>query len=191
MVSSVQEPALSAPVSGGYPGAPMLTAPLPAGTGQLAYEPGYEGPPRYLGAPRAGTGPMPRATTGPFPRPDTGPMPRATTGSQPRLPTGPFPRPGTGPMPRAATGPMAAMGDTPSWPSSGHPSGPMPRAATGPFPSARGRWAGAPSWPTSGHPRPMPRAAGPSRPRRPRSAVVASFARYRADAAGRRSQAAR
>ena len=61
MVSSVQEPALSAPASGGYPGAPMLTAPLPAGTGQLAYEPGYEGPPRYLGAPRGGTGPMPRA----------------------------------------------------------------------------------------------------------------------------------
>ena len=54
MVSSVQEPVLSAPVSGGYPGAPMLTAPLPAGTGELAYEPGYEGPPRYLGAPRAG-----------------------------------------------------------------------------------------------------------------------------------------
>ena len=165
MVSSVQEPALSAPVSGGYPGAPMLTAPLPAGTGELAYEPGYEGPPRYLGAPRrADSGPMPRTATGPMPRAGTGPMPRTATGSQPRLPTGPFPRPGTGPMPRAATGPMAAMGDTPSWPSSGHPSGPMPRAATGPFPSAStGPMAaagGTPSWPSAGHPSgPMPRAA--------------------------------
>ena len=55
MVSSVQESVQSASASGGYPGAPMLTAPVPAGTGQLAYEPGYEGPPRYLGAPRAGT----------------------------------------------------------------------------------------------------------------------------------------
>src|SRR5580698_1536533 len=103
MVSSVQEPALSAPASGGYPGAPMLTAPLPAGTGQLAYEPGYEGPPRYLGAPRAGTGPFPRPGTGPMPRAATGPMPRAATGPF-RPDTGPFPRPDTGPMPRAATG---------------------------------------------------------------------------------------
>ena len=118
MVSSVQEPVLSAPVSGGYPGAPMLTAPLPAGTGQLAYEPGYEGPPRYLGAPRAGRQRPDAArrdrpdaacrAPARCPRAGTGPMPRAATGSQPRLPTGPFPRPGTGPMPRAATGPMAA-----------------------------------------------------------------------------------
>jgi hypothetical protein len=148
MISSVQEPALSASSSGGYPGAPMLAAPVPAGTGEVAYEPGYEGPPRYLGAPRGGTGPMPRATTG----------------SQPRVPTGSFPRAGTGPMPRAATGPMAAMGDTPSWPSSGHPSGPMPRAATGPFPSTStgpmAAMGGTPSWPSSGHPSgPMPRAA--------------------------------
>ena len=162
MVSSVQEPALSA--SGGYPAQPMLPAPLPAGTGQIAYEPGYEGPPRYLGAPRAATGPFPSAGTGPMPRAGTGPIPRAATGSQPRLPTGPFPRPGTGPMPRAATGPMAAMGDTPSWPSFGHPSGPMPRAATGPFPStSTGPMAAmgdTPSWPSSGHPSgPMPRAA--------------------------------
>jgi len=167
MVSSVQESVMSAPVSGAYPGAPMLTAPLPAGTGELAYEPGYEGPPRYLGAPRrADSGPMPRAGTGPMPRAGTGPMPRAATGSQPRLPTGPFPRPGTGPMPRAATGPMAAMGGTPSWPSAGHPSGPMPRAATGPFPSASAGPAGGPrSWPSfrpvTG---PMPQAAGPQPP---------------------------
>ena len=178
MVSSVQESVLSAPASGAYPGAPMLTAPLPAGTGELAYEPGYEGPPRYLGAPRAGTGPMPRASTGrsrvetgPMPRAGTGPMPRATTGSQPRRRPGrsrvrgparcrgprpvrwrpwairrrgrrPVIRPGRCRAPRPArfrgpTGPMAAMGDTPSWPSSGHPSGPMPRAETGPFRARR------------------------------------------------------
>ena len=50
------------------------------------YEPGYEGPPRYLGAPRSGT---------------TGPQPRLATGPQPRLATGPQPRAATGPMPRA------------------------------------------------------------------------------------------
>ena len=190
MISSVQEPALSASGSGGYPGQPMLTAPLPAGTGQLAYEPGYEGPPRYLGAPRAATGPFPSAGTGPMPRAGTGPMPRAATGSQPRLPTGsqprlptgpfprsgtgPMPRAGTGPMPRAGTGPMAAMGDTPSWPTSAHPSGPMPRAATGPFPAAPGGPGGPQLWPSfrpaTG---PMPRADGPMPPagggRRPAS----------------------
>src|SRR6185437_3062292 len=59
--SSGAQPVLSAPLS-----APVLTA-LPAGGGasdaaQPSYEPGYEGPPRYLGAPRATeTGPMPRA----------------------------------------------------------------------------------------------------------------------------------
>src|ERR1700722_15557525 len=151
MISSVQESVQSGPLSGGYPGTPMLTAPVPAGTGELAYEPGYEGPPRYLGAPRAA---------------DSGPMPRATTGSQPRLPTGPFPRAGTGPMPRAATGPMAAAGGTPSWPTPGHPSGPVARAAAGPFPSAPVGPAGGPqSWasfrPVSGA---IPRADPPPPP---------------------------
>jgi hypothetical protein len=148
MVSSVQEPALSGPPAG-YSGSPLLTAPLPVGTGELSYEPGYEGPPRYLGAPRAA---------------NSGPMPRAATGPMPRVPTGPFPRPGTGPMPRATTGPMAAAGGTPSWPGADHPSGPMPRAATGPFPRAStGPMAaagGTPSWPGADHPSgPMPRAA--------------------------------
>ena len=76
---------LSAPV-----GAPVLTA-LPADSGraepgQPYYEPGYEGPPRYLGAPRT-TGPMP-SVTGPA-RPATGPQPRAATGSFPVADTGP------------------------------------------------------------------------------------------------------
>ena len=72
--STGAQPMLSAPVS-----ATVLTA-LPAGgpmaeQGQPYYEPGYEGPPRYLGAPRSeGTGPMPRAT-GPMPRTDDRPDP--------------------------------------------------------------------------------------------------------------------
>ena len=55
------------------------------------YEPGYEGPPRYLGAPRSGnTGPQPRLATGPQPRLATGPQPRAATGPMPRA-TGSYP----------------------------------------------------------------------------------------------------
>jgi hypothetical protein len=158
MVSSVQEPALSAPVSGGYATGPMLTAPLPAGTGQTYYEPGYEGPARYLGAPRnPGSGPMPRVGSGPMPRAASGPMPRAATGPIPRTGTGPIPA-GTGPMPRAWTGPMPVPGSDqrPSagsgpWPQSGDWSGPMPRAASGPMPRAG-----------SG---PMPRAATGPQPR--------------------------
>ena len=131
------QPVMSAPLS-----APVLTAlppgPAAANQGQPFYEPGYEGPPRYLGAPRradsgpmprAGTGPMPRAATGPIPRAGTGPLPRAATGPMPRAATGPMQMTGmpSGPMPRAATGPMQMTG---------MPSGPMPRAATGPMPRA-------------------------------------------------------
>jgi DMSO/TMAO reductase YedYZ heme-binding membrane subunit len=171
--STGAQPMLSAPVS-----ATVLTA-LPAGgpmaeQGQPYYEPGYEGPPRYLGAPRSeGTGPMPRVT-GPMPRAATGSMPRAATGSMPRVTgpvrpagppsvsgpmpraaTGPMPRPATGPMPRPATGPLprAATGSFPaaparpqSWPGTG----PLPRAATGPMPQADGGWG------TGPHPRPAP-----------------------------------
>ena len=78
------------------------------------YEPGYEGPPRYLGAPRSGT---------------TGPQPRLATGPQPRLATGPQPRAATGPMPRA----------TGSYPAASHPAG---RCRT-PAGSYRGRGAAA------------------------------------------------
>jgi hypothetical protein len=142
-------------VSGGQPvlSAPVLTAlpaASPAGTGRAYYEPGYEGPPRYLGAPRAtGTGPMPRAGTGSMPRVPTGPMPRANTGQlqpyasgpMPRVPTGPMPVANTGqlppyasgPMPRVPTGPMpvANTGQLPPY-----ASGPMPRVPTGPMPVA-------------------------------------------------------
>jgi DMSO/TMAO reductase YedYZ heme-binding membrane subunit len=164
------QPVVSAPLS-----APVLTA-LPAGGGvsdatQPYYEPGYEGPPRYLGAPRAtetgpmpgaASGPMPRAT-GPIPRNATGPMPRATgpighaTGAMPRatgpMPTatgpvpsspisGPIPRVNSGPMPRASSGPVPRAA-----------TGPMPRGGTGPYPTNSAR---PQSWVETG---PMPRAA--------------------------------
>jgi hypothetical protein len=135
------QPVMSAPLS-----APVLTA-LPAGAdtvdhGQPFYEPGYEGPPRYLGAPRAtDSGPMPRAGTGPIPRAGTGPMPRAGTGPIPRAGTGPLPRAATGPMPMTGTGPFPLAGAGQLPPASSGPmrragSGPMPRAASGPMPRA-------------------------------------------------------
>jgi DMSO/TMAO reductase YedYZ heme-binding membrane subunit len=113
------------------PALASLPAP-PAETRQPLYEPGYIGPPRYAGAPRADTGPMPRAATGPMPRVDSGPTPRL--GSGPRPGTGPMPRTGTGPMPRAGTGPMPRMG---TGPMPRVDSGPMPRLGTGPMPQAR------------------------------------------------------
>ena len=166
MVASVQEPALPAPVSGGYATGPMLTAPLPAGTGQTYYEPGYEGPARYLGTPRntgpiprVGTGPMPRVGTGPMPRVGTGPMPRVGTGPMPRVGTGPIPA-GTGPMPRAWAGPMPVPSSDPrSGPMPRAGTGPMPRAGTGPIPRA-----GTGPRPGTG---PMPRAATGPQPRMP------------------------
>ena len=183
-VGTGSQPVLSAPL-----GAPVLTA-LPAGgatsdPGQPYYEPGYEGPPRYLGAPRAtGTGPIPRAATGPLPRAATGPLPRTPTGPLPRatgpLPTvtgplppvsgplprassGPMPRGGSGPMPRAATGPMPRP--TPRGGSGPMPrtaTGPMPRAGTGSFPVGPPRPQPPQSWPGTG---PMPRAATGPMPR--------------------------
>jgi hypothetical protein len=134
--------------TGGYPS--------PAGPGrQPLYEPGYDGPPRFEGAPREhvpqddlssypypaqnhppsrgdrGSGPLPRlgpppgAGSGPMPRVDTGPVPRANTGPMPRLGTGPMPRTDSGPMPRLGTGPAPRTD-----------SGPMPRLGTGPAPRA-------------------------------------------------------
>ncbi|MGH3247724.1 MAG: hypothetical protein ACRDOI_16160 [Trebonia sp.] len=158
------QPLLSAPVT-----APVLTA-LPVGSGgndlgQPYYEPGYEGPPRYLGAPRAtGTGPMARPETGPMPR-VTGSMPRVT-GSLPRV-TGSLPRAATGPMPAAGTGPLPSVrGPMPRGANSGPmprpASGPGPRAATGSFPAAPGRPRAPRSWPETG---PMPRAANGPLPR--------------------------
>jgi DMSO/TMAO reductase YedYZ heme-binding membrane subunit len=152
--------AMPAAITAGSPSmtaSAMTAAALPAAPSayqsddgrQPIYEPGYEGPPRYAGAPRdsgplpaippgppvprAGSGPIPRAGTGPMPRPGTGPIPTAGTGPMPRAGTGPIPttgagqrsRAGTGSMPRAGAGPMRRAG-----------AGPAPRPATGPMPRA-------------------------------------------------------
>ena len=144
------------------------------------YEPGYEGPPRYLGAPRSGnTGPQPRLATGPQPRLATGQQPRAATGPMPRAtgsyptgsyptgsyptgtyPAGALPRATTGPMPRANTGPMPQAGNAARGGGARGATGPRPRPATGPMPRAAGPATG----PGTG---PMPRAAtGPMPARR-------------------------
>ena len=154
-----------------------LGAPVHGRAGeQPMYEPGYDGPPRFMGAPRKhvpqddvssypygpqsyrppgtdpmpglGTGPMPRADSGPMPRLGSGPMPRADSGPMPRLGSGRRPGPDTGPMPRAGTGPMPRV-DSGPMPRLG--TGPMPQAGTGPMPRA-----------DSG---PMPRLGSGRRPR--------------------------
>ena len=152
----------------------------------LLYEPGYEGPPRYLGAPRSGdTGPLPRLATGPQPRLATGQQPRAATGPMPRAtgsyptgsypagtyPAGALPRATTGPMPRANTGPMPQAGNAARGGGARGATGPRPRPATGPMPRAAGPATG-PG--TGSMPRaatgPMPRAATGPMPRRARRA---------------------
>jgi DMSO/TMAO reductase YedYZ heme-binding membrane subunit len=84
------------------------------------YEPGYDGPPRYAGAPR-NSGPMPRV-----PGASSGPMPRAATGPMPRPPAAPAGAPGapSGGQRRPATGPMAATGAMPQ--PGGYPYGGSP-----------------------------------------------------------------
>jgi DMSO/TMAO reductase YedYZ heme-binding membrane subunit len=118
---------------------------------QPVYEPGYDGPPRYTGAPRnSGTGPMPRAATGPLPR-------AAASGSLPRAASGPLPRADSGPLPRAASGPLPRV---PSGPLPRVPSGPLPRGASGPLPGAAS--GSLPRVPAG----PYPAAGGPSGPGR-------------------------
>jgi DMSO/TMAO reductase YedYZ heme-binding membrane subunit len=131
---------LGAPVYGEAMTAGTGGYPYPAAPGrQPLYEPGYDGPPRFEGAPRQyvpqddlssypypaanhqpgrgdRTGPLPLS---PAPRPGSGPIPRAATGPMPRLGTGPLPRADSGPVPRPGTGPA---------------SGPMPRLGSGPVP---------------------------------------------------------
>jgi DMSO/TMAO reductase YedYZ heme-binding membrane subunit len=156
MARSGPQPMLTAPVGDwnaqSTTGPRAATAALTAGPGQNDgrqpyYEPGYEGPPRYLGTPRSGnTGAQPRMT-GPMPAAPSGPMPRAATGPMPRAATGPMPRAGnpaqaggrggaaapgraTGAHPRAATGPMPRA----TGPATGPRTGANPRAGTGPYP---------------------------------------------------------
>ena len=158
--STGAQPILSAPVTATV--LPALPSAEPAP--DLAppyYEPGYEGPPRYLGAPRS-TGPISRATTGSMPRANTGSMPRIGSGSQPRPATGPLPRT-TGSLPRAGTGslPRVPTGPMPASPMS---TGPLPRAGSGPMPTmgsgALPPSATGPLPRTSSGPRPRP-ATGP------------------------------
>ena len=148
---------LGAPVYGaGTGGYPYPAAP----DRQPLYEPEYDGPPRFEGAPRKHVpqddlstypyaapshqrgrgdpgrgrlplGPAPRIGSAPTPRADTGPMPRPGTGPMPRADTGPMPRADSGPMPRADSGPMSRI-DTGSMPRPG--TGPTPRADSGPMP---------------------------------------------------------
>jgi DMSO/TMAO reductase YedYZ heme-binding membrane subunit len=138
-------------------GAPVYGDPIAAGaTGyppagrsgeQPLYEPGYDGPPRFMGAPRKR---VPQDDLSSYPygpqsyRQQPGPGSadrRGESRSQPGLPAGPTPpRPspqappgrvsrGTGPIPRATTGPMPILPTGPG-------SGPMPRLGPGPTPRA-------------------------------------------------------
>jgi hypothetical protein len=122
------------------------------------YEPGYDGPPRFMGAPRKHV-PQDDVTSYPY-----GPQshrqleagygdrrgegrsqsagaasPRASRPVQPARPdqldrtTGPTARAGTGPMPRLGTGPLPRAG---TGPQPRADSGPMPRLGTGPLPRA-------------------------------------------------------
>jgi len=178
------QPMLAAPVTATV--LPALPAGESASTAQPFYEPGYEGPPRYLGAPRdtgprprLETGPMPRHATGPIPR-TTGSMPRAATGSMPRAATGSMPRAATGSMPRVPTGPMPVEGNDPmprgrSGPMPRHPSGPLPRAASGPMPRAatgpmpRPGTGPIPRYPTGSFPAAPPTGSFPAAPPPPQS----------------------
>jgi DMSO/TMAO reductase YedYZ heme-binding membrane subunit len=172
-------PALNGP---GRPPGPVG----PLGPGQRArqplYEPGYDGPPRFVGAPR---GHLPQDDVSSYPygareqqgarpyrdggRPRTGAhrsqgpygpsqVTRGdrNTGPMPRADSGPMPRADSGPMPRADSGPMPRLGSGPP-PRGG--TGPMPRLGSGPVPGA-----GSGSRPRGGT-GPMPRAATGPMPR--------------------------
>ena len=177
---------LGAPVYGESAAAGTGSYPYPAAPGrQPLYEPEYDGPPRFQGAPRnhvpqddlssypyaaqgrppgrgnGGPGPLPlspppRMGSGPTPRAGTGPMPRADSGPMPRLGTGPMPRTDTGPMPRLGSGPMPIPGAG-TMPRAD--SGPMPRLGSGPMPIP-----GAGSMPRADS-GPMPRADSGPMPR--------------------------
>ena len=173
VLSATAVPVLSAPTSELRMAASLLAAPVPAGQPQGApfYEPGYEGPPRYLGAPRdAGTGPGPRLATGPLPRARSGPMPRAATGPIPRTATGPMTQTGPWRQDNAGSRSGRETGARPNSPAGSQqrrPSGPFPRAETGPFPRAES--GPRPNSPTGSQPRmpagPMPRAGTGPMPR--------------------------
>ena len=131
---------LGAPVYAADPPRSALAGPVVLGPDgrQPRYEPGYDGPPRFEGAPRKH---VPQDDVSSYPYgvqsrqrpggPSTGPIPRVNTGPMPRLPAGPAPGPGAAPRPRADSGPLPRLGTGPM-PRVG--SGPIPRADTGPMP---------------------------------------------------------
>jgi len=182
-------------VPNGMRARPYVTAEQSRPARQPLYEPGYDGPPRFAGAPR-GHGDIPQDELSSYPygpqggRPQaaparaaisapprqgdrgSGPMPQLGTGPMPRPEAGPAPRAGNGQGPRNGTGPMPRPGtgpmpraDSGSMPRLG--SGPMPRPDTGPMPRA-GNGQG-PRSGTGPMPRPgtgpMPRADSGSMPR--------------------------
>jgi DMSO/TMAO reductase YedYZ heme-binding membrane subunit len=141
--------------------------PAPAGRDALRqplYEPGYDGPPRYVGAPRRDVPPggpssypygpsssrqpaqlarpgQDDRNTGPLPRAGTGPLPRADGARVAGPGTGPLPRSGTGPLPRASAGPVPRAGSP-----AGPRTGPKHGSGTGPVrrPGPAGRYRDAP-----------------------------------------------
>lgn len=128
------------------------------------YEPGYEGPPRFEGAPRPATGPAPVFPGGPVPSSTvSGPLPQV-----PGPPSGGFQGPRTGPMPQATAVPEDFMSQAPGqgeWGApyaggyqAGVPRGQAPNQVTGPRPAVPGAPSGGFRRPATG---PMPRAQGP------------------------------
>jgi hypothetical protein len=139
-------PALAGPAAA--PGTAPARRPL--------YEPGYDGPPRFEGAPR-GHGDVPQDELSSYPygvqgrRPQpalphadnyadrAGPAPGRAEPARPRAAISPPPaaaRPGdrnSGPLPQLGTGPMPRA-DSGPLPRAG--TGPLPRAGTGPLPRA-------------------------------------------------------
>ena len=135
------------------PPAPALPA-AAAPVRQPMYEPGYDGPPRFQGAPR-GHGDVPQDELSSYPyspagaRPQASALPRASALRPASAPASALPpagyegptvprraiagpaNPATGPMPRPGTGPMPRLGTGPMPRGGG---GPQPRPATGPLP---------------------------------------------------------
>ena len=152
-------------VRNGMRGRPYVTAdshPTLAGPArQPRYEPGYDGPPRFEGAPR-GHGDVPQDELSSYPYLPRGrraqpgapggvggavpARPRAaipapprpgdrSSGPMPRFGTGPMPQLGTGPMPRTDSGPMPGPGTGPMPGPGATPrpdTGPLPRVGQGP-----------------------------------------------------------
>ena len=131
------------------PARPGLAPTGPAQVGRRPrFEPGYDGPPRYEGAPapylsdRASQGPDSGYPTGPQsayraesrPSNGTGPQPVYGSGRQPPYGTGPQPVHGTVPQPAHRPGPEPAYRGGPQ---SLDGTGPQPALGTGPRPSRR------------------------------------------------------